>query len=66
MWSKIRKKLIEMLDNSLKDKIDFQMTAYRFGRRSMDKGHQCPTVTILYKKEIVLRTYQNVDYIKVH
>ena len=55
-----------MLDNSLKDKIDFQMTAYRFGRSSMDKGHQCPTVTILYNKEIVLRTYQNVDYIKVH
>lgn len=66
MWSKVRKKLIEMLPNCLKGKIDFQMTAYRFGWRSMDKGHQCPTITIIYDKEIVLRTYQNVDYLKEH
>lgn len=66
MWSKVRKKLIEMLPNCLKGKIDFQMTAYRFGWRSMDKGHQVPTITILYNKEIVLRTYANIDFIKEH
>ena len=66
MWSKVRKKLIEMLPNCLKGKIDFQMTAYRFGCRSIDKGHQLPTITILYNKEIVLRTYDNIDYIKEH
>ena len=66
MWSKVRKKLIEMLPNCLKGKIDFQMTAYRFGWRSMDKGHQLPTITILYNKEIVLRTYANIDVIKEH
>ena len=66
MWSKVRKKLIEMLPNCLKGKIDFQMTAYRFGWRSMDKGYQLPTITILYNKEIVLRTYANIDFIKEH
>lgn len=55
-----------MLPNCLKGKIDFQMAAYRFGWRSMDKGHQLPTITILYNKEIVLRTYDNIDYIKEH
>ena len=66
MWSKVRKKLIKMLPNCLKGKIDFQMTAYRFGWRSMDKGYQLPTITILYNKEIVLRTYANIDFIKEH
>ena len=64
MWTKIRKKLLETLPESLKGKIDFQMAAYRFGWRSIDKGHQLPTITIMYNGEIVLRTYQYLDYIK--
>ena len=61
MWSKIRVKLIEMLPLCLKDKVDFQMTAYRFGYRSLDKGHQLPTIAIIYNGEVVLRTYKYVD-----
>ena len=61
MWSKMRKKLKELLPESLVDKVDFQMTAYNYGWRSLAKGHQSPTITILYNGEIVLRTYQYAD-----
>lgn len=63
MWTKIRNKLIEMLSESLKDKIDFHMSAYRFGWRSASMNHLLPTITITYNKEIILRTYENMDYI---
>lgn len=63
MWTKIRKKLLEMLPDSLVGKVDYQMTAYRFGWRSFDKGHQLPTITIIYDGKVVLRTYQYMDYL---
>lgn len=62
MWSKIRKKLINMLPKSLDGKIDFQMSSYRFGWRSHNKGHQLPTITILYEDNIVLGTYKYAHY----
>ena len=63
MWTKIRSKLLEMLPKCLEGKVDFKMSAYRFGWRSSDKNHQLPTITIIYNKKIVLRTYQYIDYI---
>ena len=64
MWSKIQKKLYNNLPDCLKDKITIQMTAYRFGWRSMDKGHQCPTIVIKYKGKIILRTYEYRDFLE--
>ena len=58
MWSKVRKKLIEMLPNCLKGKIDFQMTAYRFGWRSMDKGYQCQTKKLHYDIDHFFNTFR--------
>ena len=63
MWTKIRRKLLELLPKCLEGKVDFKMSAYRFGWRSFDKNHQLPTITIIYNKKIVLRTYQYMDYL---